>query len=100
MTVMALLPTSFFAKCLRVGEDGPGRVHRCHIDIFLVFTRNGRFPCVVLGYSDTYSYFVQSHSDAPNKYSKADVVKMLEYLIGNIFFGVWQTDISTNNRHS
>ena len=28
--------TSFFAKCLHVGEDGPGRGHLCHNDTFLV----------------------------------------------------------------
>ena len=36
MTVMALFSTSFFTKCLRVGEDGPGPGHLCHIDTFLV----------------------------------------------------------------
>ena len=36
MRVMALFSTSFFAKILRVGEDGPGRGHPCHTDIFLV----------------------------------------------------------------
>ena len=29
--------------------------------------------------------FVRDHSDAPQKYSDADVIKMLEYLIDNIF---------------
>ena len=37
MRVMALFSTSFFAKYLRVGEDGPGRGHLCHTDTFLVF---------------------------------------------------------------
>ena len=36
MTVIALSSISVFAKCLRVGEDGPGWGHLCHIDIFLV----------------------------------------------------------------
>ena len=36
MSVMALFSTSFFAKCLSVGEDGPGQGHLCHIDTFLV----------------------------------------------------------------
>ena len=36
MRVMALFSTSFFAKYLRVGEDGPGRGHLCHTDTFLV----------------------------------------------------------------
>ena len=34
---MALFSTSFFAKCLGVGEDGPGQGHLYHIDTFLVF---------------------------------------------------------------
>ena len=36
MRVMALFSTSFFAKYLRVGEDGPGQGHLCHTDTFLV----------------------------------------------------------------
>ena len=36
MRVRALFSTSFFAKYLRVGEDGSGRGHLCHTDIFLV----------------------------------------------------------------
>ena len=49
------------------------------------FYKNGnrRFQYVVIGYKDT--YFVRDHSDAPQKYSDADVIKMLEYLIDNIF---------------
>ena len=37
MRVMALFSTSFFAKYLREGEDGPERGHLCHTDTFLVF---------------------------------------------------------------
>ena len=49
------------------------------------FHKNGNlwFQYVVIGYKDT--YFVWNHSDASQKYSGADVIKMLEYLIGNIF---------------
>ena len=49
------------------------------------FHKNGnrRFQYVVIGYKDT--YFVRDQSDAPQKYSDADVIKMLEYLIDNIF---------------
>ena len=40
MTVMALFSTSFFAKCLLVGEDGPEAGleggHLCHTDTFQV----------------------------------------------------------------
>ena len=44
---------------------------------------NQRFQCLVIGYKDT--FFVRDHSDAQHKYSDADVVKILEYLIDNIF---------------
>ena len=49
------------------------------------FYKNGnrRFQNVVICYKDT--YFIRDHSDAPQKYSDADVIKMLEYLIDNIF---------------
>ena len=49
------------------------------------FHKNGnrRFQYVVTGYKDT--YFVRDHSDALQKYLDADVIKMLEYLIDNIF---------------
>ena len=50
---------------------------------FLHKNGNRRFQYVVIGYKDT--YFVRDHSDAPQKYSDADVIKMLEYLIDNIF---------------
>ena len=44
MRVMALFQLYFlfffFAKYLRVGEDGPGRGHLCHIDTFLVLLKN------------------------------------------------------------
>ena len=36
MSVVALFSTSFFAKCLGVGEDGPKQGHLCHTDTFLV----------------------------------------------------------------
>ena len=44
---------------------------------------NRLFQYVVIGYKDT--YFVRDHSDAPQKYSDTGVIKMLEYLIDNIF---------------
>ena len=44
------------------------------------FHKNGnrRFQYVAIGYKD--AYFVRDHSDAPQKYSDADVIKMLEYI--------------------
>ena len=49
------------------------------------FHKNGnrRFQYVVIGYKDT--YFIRDHSDAPQRYSDADIIMMLEYLIDNIF---------------
>ena len=49
------------------------------------FHKNGncRFQYVVIGYKDT--YFVLDHSDAPQKHSDAYVIKMLEYLVDNMF---------------
>ena len=49
------------------------------------FHKNGnrRFQYVVSGYEDI--YFVRDHTDAPQKYSDADVIKILEYLNDNIF---------------
>ena len=35
--VMALFSTSFFAKCLCVGEDGPRRGHLCHTDTLIFY---------------------------------------------------------------
>ena len=58
---------------------------------------NRRFQYVVIGYKDT--YFVRDHSDAPQKHSDADAIKMLEYLTDNIFveFGgrIFQQTIGT-----
>ena len=47
--------------------------------------RNGnkRYEYIVVNFTST--YFVKNHTDAKNKYSEADVVKMLEFLIDNIF---------------
>ena len=56
-----------------------------------------QFQYVVIGYKDT--YFLRDHSDAQQKHSDADIIKMLEYLINNIF-GVRWTDISANNQHT
>ena len=30
-------------------------------------------------------YFVKEHSDAKNKYTEEDIIKMLEFLVDNIF---------------
>ena len=38
---------------------------------------------LVLGHEET--YFVKEHSDSKNKYSEDDIIKMLEFLVDNIF---------------
>ena len=59
---------------------------------------NRRFQYVILGYTDT--YFVQNHSDAPEKYSDADVIKMMDCLIvefgGRIFQQTIGIPLGTN----
>ena len=38
---------------------------------------------IVVGYKST--YFVKDHSEAKNKYTEDDIVRMIEFLIDNIF---------------
>ena len=45
---LSLFSTPIFAKYLRVIEDGPGRGHLCHTDIFLVLFLFKNIDC---GYS-------------------------------------------------
>ena len=52
---------------------------------FLHKNENPRFKHVALGYADI--CFVPDHSDAPQTYSDANVVKMLACLNDNIFGG-------------
>ena len=44
---------------------------------------NRRYKYLVLGHEGT--YFVKEHSDSKNKYSEDDIIKMLEFLVDNIF---------------
>ena len=64
------------------------------------FHKNGnrRFQYVVIGYKDT--YFIRDHSDAPQKYSDADVIKMLEYLIDNILVEFGSSAVGYFNKQS
>ena len=47
--------------------------------------KNGkkRYEYIDVGYKST--YFVEDHSEAKNKYTEDDIVRMLEFLIDNIF---------------
>ena len=64
------------------------------------FHKNGnrRFQYVVIGYKDI--YFVRDHSDAPQKYSDADVIKDVGISNRQYFCGVRRTDISAISRHT
>ena len=44
---------------------------------------NRRYKYLVLGHEGP--YFVKEHSDSKNKYTEEDIVKMLEFLVDNIF---------------
>ena len=42
-----------------------------------------RYRYLVFGHEE--SYFVKEHSDSKHKYSEDDIIKMLEFLVDNIF---------------
>ena len=50
---------------------------------FIFINGNRRYKYLVLGHEET--YFVKEHSDSKNKYSEDDIIKMLEFLVNNIF---------------
>ena len=50
---------------------------------FIYKNGNRRYKYLVLGHEET--YFVKEHSDSKNKYSEEDIIKMLEFLVDNIF---------------
>ena len=50
---------------------------------FLHKNGNRRYKYLVLGREGP--YFVKEHSDSKNKYTEEDIIKMLEFLVDNIF---------------
>ena len=50
---------------------------------FIFKKGNRRYKYLVLGHEET--YFVKELSDSKNKYSEDDIIKMLEFLVENIF---------------
>ena len=50
---------------------------------FIFKNGNRRYKYLVLGHEET--YFVKEHSDSKSKYSEDDIIKMLEFLVDNIF---------------
>ena len=53
---------------------------------FLHKNGNRRYKYLVLGREGP--YFVKEHSDSKNKYTEEDIIKMLEFLVDNIFRGL------------
>ena len=59
-------------------------LYACVSLCFFVFKNgNRRNKYLVLGHEE--SYFVKEHSDSKQKYSEDDIIKMLEFLVDNIF---------------
>ena len=50
---------------------------------FMFKNGNRRYEYLVLGHDK--SYFVKKYSDSKHKYSEDDIIKMLEFLVDNIF---------------
>ena len=58
---------------------------------FIFKNGNRRYKYLVLGHEET--YFVKEHSDSTNKFSEDDIIKMLEFLVDNIFEKVFQQTV-------
>ena len=65
---------------------------------FIFKNRNRRYKYLVLGHDET--YFVKEHSDSKNKYSEDDIIKVLEFLVDNIFGGFCRKSLPADSRHS
>ena len=50
---------------------------------FMFKNGNRRYKYLVSGHEE--SYFEKEHSDSKHKYSEDDIIKMLEFLVDNIF---------------
>ena len=50
---------------------------------FIFKNGNRRYKYLVLGHEE--AYFAKEHSDSKKKYSQDDIIKMLEFLVDNIF---------------
>ena len=50
---------------------------------FIFKNVNRRYTYLIFGHEE--AYFVKEHSDSQNKYSEDDIIKMLEFLVDNIF---------------
>ena len=66
------------------------------------FSKNGnrryKYLVFIIGHEET--YFVNEHSDSKNKYSEDDIIKMLEFLVDNIFVVFAGKSFPADSRHS
>ena len=65
---------------------------------FIFKNGNRRYKYLVLGHEET--YFVKEHSDSKSKYSEDDIIKMLEFLVDNIFVVFCRKSLPADSRHS
>ena len=65
---------------------------------FIFKNGNRRYKYLVLGHEET--YFVKEHSDSKSKYSEDDIIKMLEFLVDNIYNGFCRKSLPAESRHS
>ena len=65
--------------------DGAPMSEEIRQSLCAIRTKNGnrRYKYLVIGREDT--YFVKEHSDSNKKYTEDDIIRMLEFLIDNIF---------------
>ena len=59
------------------------RLHHLIKQSFFYKNGNRRYKFLVLGYNN--SYFVKNHTESSRKYTEDDFIKMLDFLINNIF---------------
>ena len=65
---------------------------------FIFKIGNNRYKYLVLGHEET--YFVKEHSNSKNKYSEDDIIKMLEFLVDNIFVVFCRKSLPADSRLS
>ena len=73
------------------------RLTRIIRNAFIFKNCNRRYKFSVLGHEET--YFVKENSDSKNKYSEDGIIKMLEFLVENIFV-VFAESLPADSRYS
>ena len=75
-----------------------GRLTSMTRNAFIFKNGNRRYKYLVLGHEET--YIVKEHSDSKNKCSEDDIIKMLEFLVDNLFCGFCRKSLPADSRHS